>query len=158
MASRRPFDLSTHPFYPLGMKLLRRLLLASVLGYWAFICYLTHAPRLPNIGPSVSDKTAHFLSYGLLSGLLYLTLWLIRPASRWLPLIVLAIVLSYGAVDEWTQPFFMRDCDLLDWLADAAGATLAVTVLGTAHWRLRCPRLKLQPLPQPAPQPTGTAV
>jgi hypothetical protein len=49
--------------------------------YWSTIAYFTHMPapefRLPG-----QDKTAHYIAYGALGGLMYLALWTNnRPAA-----------------------------------------------------------------------------
>jgi VanZ family protein len=112
------------------MVVLRRLILAALILYWGFALTMTHIPHPPPIGPQVSDKLIHFLAYGLLSGLLFLALWISRPNLRWLPLIVLGIIMAYAAFDELTQPLFHRDCEFGDWLADSAAGVVAVSVLG----------------------------
>jgi VanZ family protein len=112
------------------MVVLRRLILAALILYWGFALTMTHIPHPPPIGPQVSYKLIHFLAYGLLSGLLFLALWISRPNLRWLPLIVLGIIMAYAAFDELTQPLFHRDCEFGDWLADSAAGVVAVSVLG----------------------------
>jgi VanZ family protein len=112
------------------MVLLRRLIQVALVLYWIFALTMTHIPHPPPLGPVTSDKMAHFLGYGMLTGLLFLALWFSRPNMRWLPLVVLGIVMAYGAFDELTQPFFHRDAELADWLADSAAAVVAVTILG----------------------------
>ncbi len=112
------------------MVVLRRFIFVALILYWAFALTMTHLPHPPPIGPRVNDKVLHFLAYGLLSGLLFLAMWISRPKMRYLPLIVLAIVMAYGAFDELTQPYFGRDCELGDWLADSAAGVVAVTILG----------------------------
>jgi VanZ family protein len=113
---------------------LRRTVLGLLVPYWLLACILTHLPARFVTGAQIGDKLEHFLSFGLLSGLLYLYLWLSRPRLTWTPVVVLAIALAYGAVDEWTQPWFNRTCDFQDWTADAAAAAAAVVVLGLLHW------------------------
>ena len=112
------------------MVVLRRFIFVALILYWAFSLTMTHLPHPPPIGPHVNDKVLHFLAYGLLSGLLFLAMWISRPKMRYLPLIVLAIVMAYAAFDELTQPYFGRDCELGDWLADSAAGVVAVTILG----------------------------
>jgi len=112
------------------MVVLRRVITVALILYWVFALTMTHLPKPPPIGPPVSDKVIHFLAYGLLTGLLFLALWVSRPSMRWLPLIVLGIIMAYAAFDELTQPIFHRDCEFGDWLADSAAAVVAVTVLG----------------------------
>src|SRR3954471_4734851 len=108
------------------MILLRRGLGSLLVAYWGFALVMTHIPHPPPLGPQVSDKLIHFLAYGLLSGLLFLTLWMWRPALRYLPLVVLGIVMAYAAFDELTQPIFGRDCEFLDWAADSSAGIVAV--------------------------------
>jgi VanZ family protein len=84
----------------------------------------------------MSDKGAHFLSYGGLAGALFVALWANRPNWGGLGWRVLAVCAAYGAVDEWTQalPFVRRTCDFHDWLADMGGTLVAVAVLGAVRW------------------------
>ena len=119
------------------MVFLRRIILAALVLYWGFALTMTHMPHPPPIGPHVSDKMIHFLAYGLLSGLLFLAMWMSRPNMKWLPAVVLGIIMAYAAFDELTQPFFHRDCEFGDWLADSAAGVVAVTVLGTIRHLLR---------------------
>src|SRR5437868_10495653 len=94
---------------------LRRLLAATLVVYWLTIFTLTHLPlqHLPHI--KLSDKYEHLLAYGGLGGLLMLTLWAYRPMWRQSAVIVLAIGMIYGALDEQLQrlPFVNRTCDFL---------------------------------------------
>jgi VanZ family protein len=98
-----------------------------LLLYWCTIAYFTHMPapefRLPG-----QDKTAHYLAYGALGGLMYLALWTNNPLTRDLAFKILVIGMCYGALDEWTQalPWFKRNCDFLDWCADVAGLSTAI--------------------------------
>jgi len=124
------------------MRGVRYALLLLLCLYWALILTLTHIPKPPPVGPYIGDKTEHFLAYGALGGLLFLTLWVWRPSMRRLPMVVLGICLAYGAVDEWTQPIFGRTCDLKDWLADAAASVIATGGMGMMWWyaRRKAPR------------------
>jgi len=112
------------------MTALRRLIIGALILYWGFALTMTHMPHPPPMGPPVSDKLIHFLAYGVLSGLLFLAMWMSRPNMRWLPLIVLGIVVAYAAFDEITQPLFHRDAEFGDFLADSAAGVIAVSVLG----------------------------
>ena len=110
-------------------KKLRLPLQIVTLIYWAVILTLTHLPprHLPHV--NVRDKIEHLLAYGCLGGLLFLTLWLTRPKLAHLGILVLAVGMTYGALDEWTQPFFGRDCEFMDWTADTSGLAIAVVCL-----------------------------
>lgn len=112
------------------IRVMRRVLYGLLVAYWGFICFLTHTPKLPPITMEVKDKTAHFLAYGALGGLVYLCVWVMRPRWRFIPLVVMAVAMVYGALDEWTQPWFGRDCDLYDWFADLKGAGIAAVSMG----------------------------
>src|SRR3954465_11589133 len=87
-----------------------------VILYWAGLFGATHipAPRLPPI--PVTDKTAHLVSYGFLASLLYLALSRGNRArsSAEVAILVLTILLAYGAIDEWTQIPVGRSCELAD--------------------------------------------
>lgn len=119
---------------PSLMIWIKRGLLAALSCYWALIFLLTHLParELPPV--SLNDKIEHFLAYGMLGGLLYLNFWAFRPRQRRLGWMVWGIGLAYGAIDEWLQYFVGRDCELNDWLADAAAVTIAVVVLSAVKW------------------------
>jgi VanZ family protein len=116
-----------------AMKILRWSLQILLAVYWLFAVVMTHVPKPPPMGPEVSDKLIHFLAYGLLGGLLFLTMWAVRPGMRYMPVIVLGILVVYGAVDELTQPLFGRAAAFDDWVADCAGAAVAVVVLGVVR-------------------------
>jgi VanZ family protein len=70
------------------------------------------------------DKVVHFAVYGLFATLLC------RLGRGWRAAILAVLVASaFGATDEWHQSFVPgRDSDVMDWLADTAGALAAVTV------------------------------
>jgi VanZ family protein len=121
------------------MKFLRRFLQVALIAYWLFALIMTHIPKPPPIGPEVSDKLIHFLAYGLLGGLLFLTMWITRPQLRYLPPVALAILIAYAAFDELTQPLFGRAAGFDDWLADCAGALVAVAVLGLMRQFIKPP-------------------
>ena len=74
-------------------------------------------PRIPD-----SDKVVHFAVYGLLATLVC------RQGRGWRAAgWTLLAVSAYGATDEWHQSFVPgRSTDLFDWIADTAGAALAV--------------------------------
>ncbi|MGE5611395.1 MAG: VanZ family protein [Bacillota bacterium] len=116
------------------MKILRRTFIALTAAYWLFALLMTHLPKPPALGPSMGDKGQHVAGYGLLAGMLYLTIWICRPTTRWIGLYVILTVLAYGAIDEWTQPWAGRTCDFGDWLSDLAGVVVAVGLLAGAKW------------------------
>lgn len=103
--------------------------------WMAVIGILTSVP-LPEIqwggaGTSVGglDKLAHFLLYLALGVLLGRGLWLLDRASVVPVVTALAVGLAFAAVDEWHQSLLsFRDAALSDWLADAAGVSLGLSV------------------------------
>jgi VanZ family protein len=97
--------------------------------YWCGLFGLTHlpAPQLPKI--PVTDKTAHALTYGGLAMGLFVSMFLSkRRRASDVAILVLGIMLAYGAIDEWTQIPVGRSCEMADWFADAAGSSVAVVV------------------------------
>jgi len=80
------------------------------------------------------DKVGHFGLYGLLATLV---VRLIR-ANRGGPWIALALTSFYGATDEFHQRFVPgRSCDVADWIADTAGAALAILLYSLWPWYRR---------------------
>ena len=104
---------------------LQDLSLLLAIGWMATIFFLSHQPSLP--APSLfehQDKLFHGGAYGLLGLLLALALHEPGRPGRTLLLVWLLGTL-YGLTDEYHQSFIPgRDADLLDVLADSAGALL----------------------------------
>lgn len=102
--------------------------------YWGAIFTLTHLPgeQLRHF-PQFWDKAEHFLAYFLLATLLGSALMLTFPHRSTIPLWVLVIGFTYGAVDELLQPLVTRTADFNDWVADALGVWAGVLIL----WLLR---------------------
>ena len=96
---------------------------------------------LAGIAPFCVDKTEHIVAYGLLTGAIHLSLWPRRWSLLKTAIVVLVIIMVYGALDEITQPIFGRSCDILDWLADVSGCAIALTVMSLA--KLAMPRSQL---------------
>jgi VanZ family protein len=95
--------------------------------YAAFHFVMTHLPQgdLPRLPGT--DKLYHFLSYGVISGCLYLALWIGGFSIKRAGLMVLFAVASFGVFDEILQAPIGRDPELLDWIADVSAAIVAVT-------------------------------
>lgn len=70
------------------------------------------------------DKVVHFLMFGFLATLIC------RIQSGWrMAIFAVAVASTYGALDELHQSFVPgRSSDILDWVADTAGASLAVFI------------------------------
>ena len=88
-----------------------------------------------------ADKWMHFGAYLGLAMLFSAVSITRRPASGLLVVKIVKIVAllaTIGAFDEITQPLVGRDCELLDWCADVAGALVgSTTVLALALARRR---------------------
>jgi VanZ family protein len=86
---------------------------------WIGLLVATHLPpsAVPKTG--INDKVEHFGAYAVLSSLLVFAM---RRRGIKGFLWAVAICLVYAALDEWTLIFVGRDCELLDWVADGAGA------------------------------------
>jgi len=104
---------------------------AAILAvYWIVLFTLTHVPGSAINGSlSVSDKVLHFSAYAVLA---FFAVWVLpwaiqRPHFRGLWVFLLLAV--YGAVDELLQNFVPhRQADVLDWLADIAGAAVGIAI------------------------------
>lgn len=87
--------------------------------YWILCFVLTHLPP-SNALPEAAglDKVFHFSGYSLLGFLLF---------SR-LRLKTLPVLFIYSLVDEFTQPYFGRDFEWWDLLADNLGGCLGISL------------------------------
>lgn len=95
--------------------------------YAAFHFVMTHIPPGTVPTPRVRDKTLHFLSYGLIGGLLYAALWLGGATIARAAILVLTITAIFGALDELLQAPVGRTPEFADWVVDLAAALVAVT-------------------------------
>jgi uncharacterized protein YfiM (DUF2279 family) len=94
--------------------------------YWPALFVLTHIP-IPHViqEADVSDKSLHFLSYLILTFLVWFTVGGDRKVSwrRAAPWLVLSVIVVYGILDEWLQGYVEgRSCDIRDFFSDLAGA------------------------------------
>ena len=102
----------------------QKITIVSLSFYWVLLFVSSHIP-IPKLvyQANVSDKLLHFLAYMNLFFLLWFSVnpdgkasW--RSWSIWL-IITGAFIL--GGIDELTQPYVGRTCDILDFVADAEG-------------------------------------
>jgi VanZ family protein len=101
--------------------------------YWPTLFVLAHIP-IPDVvrEAGISDKSLHFLTYMILTFLLFAA---VQPRSkltwrRTAPWLTLVVVLSYAICDEYLQRFVAgRSMDARDVVADAAGALVALALL-----------------------------
>src|SRR5687767_13488496 len=105
--------------------------------YAAFHFVMTHIPagRLP--APHVPDKTLHFLSYGMISGCLYISLWLGAVSIKRAGLFVPFVAASLGVSAEILQAPVGRTAELMDWVADVSAALVAVTCFTLVRLAIR---------------------
>jgi len=119
-------------------------------AYWCLLAVLTHLPPpavrtgkgLLDIFPH-ADKVVHFGTFGILGGCMAGLIAAMQARGRAKStataketatksvrpyLLALAVLVIYGALDEWTQPLTGRNCDVWDWAADAAGAAVGLAV------------------------------
>ena len=101
------------------LPIIKRLCLAAALiGTALLLRELTLHLRLF----SVADKFKHALAYGCLAWAL---LYFLRPITSRRLLWILGIVMVIGAGDEVRQNWTDGHPDILDWLANLAGASIA---------------------------------
>jgi VanZ family protein len=101
-----------------------------LIAYWMVLFAATHVPQdFPAVPTDHWDKVVHFFAYATLGGLLGITRRLHGETASLRRLLLLwAVIAIYGAFDEWSQPAVGRDADLIDWLADAAGAAAGLVI------------------------------
>ena len=99
--------------------------------FWLALFTATHIPPTTHIPMAAQwgDKVLHFSAY-LLLALLLAMVWELAGGvltTRHLVFAWLAI-LAYGAFDELSQMLVDRDCEFFDWIADATGAAVGLTI------------------------------
>ena len=105
------------------------ILVAAVGLYWLAMFAATHLPlqTTPKGDPYSLDKLEHVAAFSILSVLLCGMGFAIGIPHRLLYLGVLGVITAYGAIDEVSQSLVRdRTPDVLDWLADIAGAVLGI--------------------------------
>lgn len=116
-----------------------RPLAALTLAYTLTLVFATHYPEPEELlGPNPpSDKTLHFLAYGVL-GLLAAAV--LAVSGRWSPRSVALLatgLATFAVIDEVTQPWFGRSAEPLDWVYDLAGLAVGIAAMAAARW-CRC--------------------
>ena len=118
---------------------------------WIFKCMLTGAcagiiywessKETSSVSlPYHTDKLVHFTEFGLLCLLICWALSSARIGSKNIYKLILAIGIAsfYGMLDEFHQSFTPhRSVDVLDWLADTAGAVAAGFLWQIAVYKLQ---------------------
>lgn len=97
--------------------------------YWILCFVLTHMPNPKGIpAQGELDKVLHFLGYFVLGFLLAAFYSFKKKTPQALFKACLITLLIYGAIDETTQPYFGRDFEWFDLLADLLGVSTAVLI------------------------------
>lgn len=97
-------------------------------GQMAVIFFLSSIPDLGGLPGGLSDKTGHFLGYGLLAALVLRALsgGRLRAITWKRAVAAVALCSLYGASDELHQWFVPgRLSDVFDWVADSLGAAVS---------------------------------
>jgi VanZ family protein len=102
----------------------RLVLAAALIGTAIFLRELTFDMKLY----SVADKLQHALVYGCIAWAL---LFFMQPVTFRRLFWMLGVIMAIGVIDEVRQIASDRHADLLDWLANLAGASIA-----GAAWKL----------------------
>ena len=100
--------------------------------YWPALFVATHIPVPQFVGKvGMSDKTLHIIAYLVLIFLWWTTIssgekvnW--KKAKVWA---TLALMVWYGAMDEWLQHFVGRNPSVHDFYADLAGTVGGLVIL-----------------------------
>jgi VanZ family protein len=95
-----------------------------LVGITLFSLFLAASPRVGG-----GDKVAHGVAYATWS---FLSLYALGGTlSRWKRLLIVVVVcVLYGGLMEWIQPLVGRNMDLMDGVADAAGAIIGTAIAG----------------------------
>jgi hypothetical protein len=119
---------------------LRYLFIAALVLYWPVIFLFAHMPNVPGwiLRTQMSDKTLHYLGYLLLVFLWWFSIYPSqRPTLFSRPLwFTVAMMLVYGATDEWLQRFTHRTPDIMDFAADMLGVLTGLIIFGVVGLRL----------------------
>ena len=98
----------------------------------AAIFVLSNQSTIPHLPVGLSNYTGHFIGYGLLGGLALRAFadarWQgVHAGSAWRGIVFASL---YGITDEFHQSFVTgRTSTVDDWIADTAGAAVAVLLI-----------------------------
>lgn len=116
-----------------------RFSLACLVAYWLLLALATHWPFAPSEADTPKiDKPLHQIAFALLA---LCACWAVGTRRRLnvrLAAVIAAVLLAYGAVDEFTQDLVPRRTpSVADWLADLLGVAV-----GMAAWWIAPQRWK----------------
>lgn len=114
----------------------RRLILSIFILMWVGAFVATHVPArcIPRAIAGLGDIVLHGVGFLGLSSWFILTgaAFGIKPLRR--ILLVLLVMMAYGAIDEYTQQFFGRCTELKDWLTDTTATIIAIILWETIFY------------------------
>ena len=127
---------------PRSRDWLARLLAAVTAAYTVVLVLATHYPRPEQfLGTNPpSDKALHFMAYGALALLSGGTIALARRWSAVRAVGLGVLLAAFAAVDEVTQPFFLRAAEPLDWVFDCVGIGVGLTIVAATVAAVRIAR------------------
>jgi VanZ family protein len=109
-----------------------------LIGYWLIMFTGTHWPHVSLEGyPQNFDKVLHFTGYagfGFLIAVWIFTKHELRPPDY---AVAFAVVFVYAIVDEVTQPYFGRECEFGDMVADWIGGSCGMGIFLLAAATIR---------------------
>ena len=131
-----------------GVRWLSGLLGVGLVLYTGVLIVATH---LPSVGGMVrypgADKVLHVLAYTVLGTLAAAVIHSARGLSLRNVTALLILLALFAAADELTQPWFSRQAEGGDWLADCVGFGLGVSVVALVAARLQQRVNEEKPLP-----------
>lgn len=111
-------------FDPALQNTVRALAFAAALLFIASLFYVGRKPVAVHLFPSPYDHLAHLIAFGVLTFLFWLA------AFRTRPVLLVLLIASVGALDEWHQMYLPgRSAGFDDWAFDVLAAVIAVSVL-----------------------------
>ena len=119
---------------------LRYVFVAALVLYWPVIFFLAHMPNVPGwiLRTQMSDKALHYLGYLILAFLWWFSIYPNKKPSifsyhLWF---TVAMMMVYGATDEWLQRFTHRTPDIMDFAADMLGVLTGLVIFGVVGLQL----------------------
>ena len=118
---------------------LPRQLALLTIAYMLVLLFATNYPKPEEfLGTNPpSDKTLHFIAYGLLGLLAGSTLAAMRRCTLRSVLIAAVALAVFAAIDEATQPWFRRHADPADWVYDMLGLLVGLAIVAGVRWTTR---------------------
>ena len=126
-----------------NLKINPKLYHFALISFCLAIFILSSIPgeEFPKIDFKFSDKFVHFIIYGILFILFFYSL---KNQTKSIKLqkfaleFALLFTVLYGATDEVHQYFVpKRSCELLDWIADSAGALMIYSIFKIYYFKIK---------------------